>query len=54
MGEPGSGLDPIMLQVLLFSWLPMLALMALLMHARYRLEAMRGDLDLVRRESEAA
>src|SRR5882757_9722586 len=27
MGEPGSGLDPVMLKVLLFSWLPMLTLM---------------------------
>src|SRR5271163_3517300 len=53
MGEPGSGLDPTMLKVLLFSWLPMLALMTLLIMARYRLEAMRGDLDLVRREAEA-
>ena len=53
MGEPGSGLDPTMLKVLLFSWLPMLALMTLLLMARYRLEAMRGDLDLVRREAEA-
>src|SRR5271168_4072056 len=53
MGEPGSGLDPVMLRVLLFSWLPMLALMTLLLLARFRLEAMRGDLDLVRRESEA-
>lgn len=53
MGEPGAGLDPTMLKVLLFSWLPMLALMTLLLMARYRLEAMRGDLDLVRREAEA-
>ncbi|MGA2420679.1 MAG: cytochrome c biogenesis protein CcsA [Candidatus Acidiferrum sp.] len=53
MGEPGSGLDPTMLKVLLFSWLPMLALMTLLLLARYRLEAMRSDLDLVRREAEA-
>jgi len=53
MGDPGSGLDPTMLKVLLFSWLPMLALMTLLIMARYRLEAMRGDLDLVRREAEA-
>src|SRR5271168_4821118 len=53
MGEPGSGLDPVMLRVLLFSWLPMLALMTLLIMTRYRLEAMRSDLDLVRREAEA-
>src|SRR5271170_2416186 len=53
MGEPGAGLDPTMLKVLLFSWLPMLALMTLLIMTRYRLEAMRSDLDLVRREAEA-
>jgi heme exporter protein C len=54
MGEPGSGLDPVMLKVLLFSWLPMLALMTLLIMARYRLEAMRDDFEVLRRESEAA
>jgi len=54
MGGPGSGLEPTMRAVLFFCWVPMLALMVLLMHSRYRLEAMRGDLDLVRREAEAA
>jgi heme exporter protein C len=54
MGGPGSGLDPTMLWVLLFCWVPMLALMVLLIQSRYRLEAMRGDLELVRREAEAA
>jgi len=54
MGEPGSGLDPTMWNVLRFSWLAMLALMTLLLLARYRLEAMRGDLEIVRREAEAA
>jgi len=54
MGEPGSGLDPTMWSVLRFSWLAMLCLMTLLLLARYRLEAMRGDLEIVRREAEAA
>jgi len=54
MGEPGSGLDPTMWNVLRFSWLAMLGLMTLLLLARYRLEAMRGDLEILRRESEAA
>ena len=54
MGEPGSGLDPLMYKVLFFSWFAMLALMTLLLVARYRLEAMRGDLEIVRREAEAA
>jgi heme exporter protein C len=54
MGEPGSGLDPIMLKVLLFSWLAMLGLMTLLIFQRYRLEAMRSDLEIIQRELEAA
>jgi heme exporter protein C len=54
MGGPGSGLDPLMYKVLFFCWVPMLALMVLLMQSRYRLEAMRDDFELIRRESEAA
>jgi heme exporter protein C len=54
MGEPGSGLDPIMLKVLLFSWCAMVGLMLLLIFQRYRLEAMRGDLEIIQRELEAA
>ena len=54
MGEPGSGLDPLMYKVLFFSWFAMLALMTLLLRARYRLEAMRGDIEVIRREAEAA
>jgi len=54
MGGPGSGLDPTILAVLGFCWVPMLALMVLLMQSRYRLEALRADLEIVRRESEAA
>jgi len=54
MGEPGSGLDPLMYKVLFFSWFALLGLMTLLLRQRYRLEAMRGDLDIIQRESEAA
>ena len=54
MGGSGSGLDHTMWMVLLFSWLAMSGLMILLMLARYRLEAMRGQLEIVRRESEVA
>jgi heme exporter protein C len=54
MGEPGAGLDPIMYKVLLFSWLAMLALMTLLIRQRYRLEAMRGDLETMQQELEVA
>jgi len=54
MGGPGSGLDPTMRAVLFFCWVPMLALMVLLMRSRYVLEEMREDIDVLRRESEAA
>ena len=43
-----------MLKVLLFSWLAMLGLMTLLLVQRYRLEAMRGDLEVIQRELETA
>lgn len=54
MGGPGSGLDPLMYKVLFFSWFAMLALMTLLLRQRYRLEAMRGDLETMQHEVEAA
>ena len=54
MGQPGSGLDPTMLKVLLFYWLAQTGLMILLVVARYQLEATRGDLEIARREAEAA
>ena len=54
MGGAGSGLDPTMYKVLLLTWLAMLGLMTLLMRQRYRLEAMRGELEMVWREVEAA
>jgi heme exporter protein C len=53
MGGAGSGLDPTMWRVTLFFWLALLGLMILLLRARYRVEAMRGDLEKVRREVEA-
>jgi hypothetical protein len=53
MGGSGSGLDPTMWKVLFFSWFAMLALMALLMRARYLMEAARGELEMVRHEAEA-
>jgi heme exporter protein C len=54
MGGPGSGLDPTMRKVFLFSILAMHALLLLLLIDRYRLEKMRGDFDVVKREWEAA
>src|SRR5712664_254146 len=54
MGGPGAGLDPLMYKVLFFSWFAMLALMTLLLRQRYRLEAMRGDLETMQYEVEAA
>jgi heme exporter protein C len=53
LGAPGSGLDPAMRTVLFFCWIAMLGLMALLLRQRYQLEALRGEFDVVRRESEA-
>src|SRR6266481_5374265 len=52
MGGSGSGLEPTMWYVLLFSWGAMLSLMALLVRARFEFEAVRGETDLVRREAE--
>ncbi len=54
MGGSDSGMDPVMFKVLMLSWLAMLALMALLLRQRYRLEAMRSDLNALQRELEAA
>jgi heme exporter protein C len=54
LGAPGSGLHPTMLAVLFFCWIAMLGLMTLLLRQRYQLEALRAELDIVRRESEAA
>jgi heme exporter protein C len=54
MGEPGSGLDALMYKVLFFMWFAMLALMTLLLRQRYQLEAMRGDVETMRRQWEVA
>lgn len=54
MGGEGSGLEPTMRWVLLFSWLAMLSLMALLLWARYGMEAMRGELATLQRDAETA
>jgi heme exporter protein C len=54
LGAPGSGLDPRMRSVLFFCGIAMLGLMSLLLRQRYQLEALRGELDILRRESEAA
>ena len=54
MGAPGSGLDPTMYKVLFFTWFAMLGLMTLLLRQRYRLEAMRGEIEIIQRELEAA
>jgi heme exporter protein C len=53
MGGPGSGLDPTMWWVTFFWWFAMLALMTLLMRARYLMEAARGELEIVRHQAEA-
>jgi heme exporter protein C len=52
MGGPGAGLEPTMYKVLFFSWFAMLGLMALLLSQRYKLEAMRGDIEIVQRGME--
>lgn len=44
-GGEGSGLDPRMWPVLLTCWAALLALMTLLVRQRYRLEAMRHDIE---------
>jgi heme exporter protein C len=53
MGGPGAGLEPTMRKVFFFSVLALHALMVFLIAERYRLEKLRTDLELVRREAEA-
>lgn len=53
-GGQGSGLDPTMKRVLLLSFLALMSLMILLLRSRYELEALRGEVDAVRREAEAS
>jgi heme exporter protein C len=52
-GGPGSGLQPTMKLVLLLSFVSLVSLMILLMRERYRLEALRAEVDTLRREAEA-
>ena len=54
MGGPGSGLEPTMKKVFLFNVLVMHILMVFLVAQRYGLEKLRGEVDVIRRESEAA
>jgi heme exporter protein C len=53
MGGPGSGLEPTMRKVFFFSVLALHALMVFLIVERNRLEKLRNELELVRREAEA-
>lgn len=50
--QPGSGLDPTMRAVLFFTWGATLALFAVLMRDRYRLEAIRGATEDLRQQAE--
>jgi len=54
MGGPGSGLEPTMKKVFLFNVLVMHVLMVFLVAERYGLEKLRGEVDAIRREVEAA
>lgn len=53
MGGPGSGLEPTMQKVFFFSVFALHSLMVFLLVERYRLEKLRGDFEVVRRELEA-
>jgi heme exporter protein C len=52
MGGPGSGLEPTMRKVFLFSVLAMHFLMAFLIVERYALEKMKHEVDVLKREAE--
>jgi heme exporter protein C len=52
-GGPGSGLDPTMGKVLGFCIVSVLCLMVIILMDRYRLEALRHDLDELRQDAEA-
>ncbi len=54
MGGPGSGLEPTMKKVFLFNVLVMHILMVFLVVQRYGFERLRGEVDAIRREVEAA
>ena len=53
MGGPGSGLDPTMNKVFFFSVLALHCLMVFLIAERYRLEKLRTEFEIIRREAEA-
>jgi heme exporter protein C len=53
MGGPNSGLDPTMEKVFFFSVFALHCLMVFLIAERYRLEKLRTDLEVIRREAEA-
>jgi heme exporter protein C len=53
MGGPGSGLEPRMRVAYLLVWGAFTGLMILLLRSRYRLEALRADVEALRREVEA-
>lgn len=52
MGGPGSGLEPRMRVSYLLMWGALTGLLILLMHARYKLEALRASVEELRREAE--
>jgi len=54
MGGAGSGLAPTMKKVFWFWFCNLVILMIFLVRERYRLEAMRGEAQLIEREAEAA
>src|SRR3989441_11604823 len=54
MGGSGSGLEPTMAKVFWFWFLNLVILMIFLIRDRYALEAMRGEVQLIEREAEAA
>jgi heme exporter protein C len=54
MGGPNSGLDPVMRKVFFFSVLATHVFMAFLILERYALEKIRGEVDELREEAEAA
>jgi heme exporter protein C len=53
MGGPNSGLEPTMRATFFFSVLALHALMVFLIAERYRLERLRAEFEVVRREAEA-
>src|SRR5207249_5573471 len=54
MGGSGSGLEPTMAMVFWFWFLNLVILMIFLIHERYALEAMRGEVQSIERAAEAA